>query len=767
VRRRQSATKLWLRSVAALLLLMGMLVTIAQPAAAQQDDDLGLVDDSEYQSPQFAFAMTWDSPWEVTEDSLGSTDGEFDTIQLESGASFVQVILIIPTDEPDAYLDALASSLEENNLDYEEIGADSGRGYSSKTVEFSFESGGDEFRVREYIEVNEIETADGDDALFAGSFWSIVDDFEDEWDLVNETIQRDGGDPLFLGLPEGISGGSASEEEPTDEPQEEPTEEDPTDEPSNNADRTAGIDGNVFVGGVYGFSVEWDDSVWEAEDLSTDSDDALLLTSDTAEILFRSTNVRGGDVRTCVTEYADELKEGEDVSGFGRATGYTLPEGVDGSFARMYDYTEGSGTRAESVLQYIQCRPFDGAGFLLIALKTSEAAYEDELENFLDVLDTVEFGEPPDDSGNSNQPEEDPTEEPEEDPTPETEEARDPVLDDTSYTGGQFDFVIEFDDAVWTAEELTPDDGFEGVSLSSESSSAFIEAFQAFDGDPDECLQVTVDGLETTDGISNVDEETRLDLPTSARGVSASLNSYTYTGSDGGTLDFIQYTECREIIEGESVLRVTIFTPAPIYEDEMPVWEELLTGISFEVDEPSNSGSSRSTDEEDPTEEPSGTNSSDDEFPGVNGRDYESPLYPFTVSWDRSWEVIGSTSGDGVTTLTMSNGVSIINVWGGTFPSDPEECVSALAGIVENSDGVSNFRTVNNDAGEPQGGGDGTSAYGLFSLTQSGTEWFDYIRCQPSTDGEYVVAVVYQMPIAEFDTELTALDDFLTGIELN
>jgi hypothetical protein len=762
VRKRTASTKLLLRSVAAILLLSGIFFSLAQPAAAQ-DEDLGLVDDTEYQSPQFDFTMTWEDPWVLTEDSLDSRDGEYDTIQLESGGSFAQVILLFPTEEPAAYLDALSSNLEENNLDFEEIGSDEGDGYISSTVEFSFESGNDEIRVREYIEVGEIGTADGrDSGVFAGSFWSTTDDFDAEWDVVNENIARDGRDPLFLGLPEGIQTGTGRDQ-PTDQPTEEPPDE-PTNEPS----QTAGIDGNVFVGGTYGFSVEWDDSMWEAEDLSTADDDAVLLTSDNTEILFRTTNTRGGDVRTCVTDYAEEVKGSDDVSGFGRATGYPLPDGADGSFARLYDYSEGKGTRAESLLLYIQCRPFDGSGYLLISFKTSEAAYEAELENVLDVVDTIEFGTPPADNGSTDEPNTEPTKEPSDKPTAEptdepTNSPRDPVLDDTSYTGGAFDFVVEFDDAVWTAEELTPDDGYEGVSLSSDNASAFIEAIASSNADPDACVQATADDLETTDAISNVDEETRLDQPASERGVSTGLYSYTYTGQDGATLDFIEYIECRELIPGEAVLRVTIFTPSQLYEDEIPVWEDLLAGISLEVaadnDEP--------TSNDEPANNDNGSNADNGDLPGVQGDTYENPVYSFTLTWDSSWEPVGATNEDGVTTVTLSNGVSIANVWGGTFPQDPSNCVDELASIVEASEGITNFNAVTNDAGEPQAGGDDTYAYGLYSLTQGGDDWFDYIHCQPSPNGDYVVAIVYQMPVGEFATELTALEDFLKGLEID
>ena len=65
-----------------------------------------------------------------------------------------------------------------------------------------------------------------------------------------------------------------------------------------------------------------------------------------------------------------------------------------------------------------------------------------------------------------------------------------------------------------------------------------------------------------------------------------------------------------------------------------------------------------------------------------------------------------------------------------------------------------------------QAGGDETFGWALYSLTRGGDDYFDYVYCQPASSGEYVVAVVYQMPVAELATELTNMQELLGTLVL-
>jgi len=85
-----------IRVATAALLLTGVLLGSAAPASAQ--DSSGLVDDNEYESPQFDFTLTWDDPWEPAETPTTKA-GKYDLIVLQSDTALIDAMLLFPTDD--------------------------------------------------------------------------------------------------------------------------------------------------------------------------------------------------------------------------------------------------------------------------------------------------------------------------------------------------------------------------------------------------------------------------------------------------------------------------------------------------------------------------------------------------------------------------------------------------------------------------------------------------------------------------------------------
>ena len=651
MKNRSTGSSIIIRSAVALLLLSGTFAGTLSSVAAQ-------VTGNEYESPQFDFTLAWDDPWEVSEGSVSSTEGTLDQISLISDGGFLQIIMIVPNDEPQAYLDVLLEGIQDDGANYEEIGSDSGPDYISTTVEFALDTSSGPLDVRKYVEVATLETLDGDEALFTGSLLATIDDFENQWESLQDSVERDGRDPVFFGVPEGIRGGSS-----TDDPT-------PTEESSGNW----GIDGNTFIGPNYGYAVEWDAGIWEADDFSDDSGDVLVLNSEVSQIQIRSYDEEEATARSCVTAGADLAEANDGVTDFGRTSDYDLPEPGEDSYARLYafDY-ESDDANPVAFLQYFECRPMgDEEGvFLVISLLTTERSYEDELVAYEDVVATIEFGQ----GGGTGLSTTGIGRQGGEEETPTNNTGKEPVLKSASYTGGAYGYQVLWDRDVWEAEALTPDDGYEGVKLTSEGSSAWIEAIEAYDGDPEACVIGTGESLADIDGVSDSGEERRPSLPETDPDASVALYSYTYEPQNGDPLDFVEYIECRELVAGSVVLRVTIITVFDGYEDLVPEWEDLVTGIK--ITESSSNGA-----EEDET--PS-ANNTDEEFPGVNVREYASPQYGFTLGWDNSWSVVSATSEEGGTTLSLDNGISSVIVFGGAFPLDPAECVDTLARVAGRS----------------------------------------------------------------------------------
>jgi hypothetical protein len=250
-----------------------------------------------------------------------------------------------------------------------------------------------------------------------------------------------------------------------------------------------------------------------------------------------------------------------------RASGIEAPEAPDEAYSRTYQYVDTSGRTDVEFLHYFECRVIDDETLLLIGLQAEAEEFEDIVPDFQEISDSIEIGAAPP-----------PADDDDDDTNGGTGE---PELTDTTFTGGQFTYTLEFDDNFWQPEVLESDDGYEGVALNSEFGSLWIEAITAVEGDPDTCVEVTAENLADTDGISDVEEEDRLDLPETVRGASAALYAYVFTNDDGDEFDNLEYIECRELVEGETILRITLVTSRSAWEDVLPELEAVIATIEI------------------------------------------------------------------------------------------------------------------------------------------------------------------------------------------
>lgn len=156
----------------------------------------------------------------------------------------------------------------------------------------------------------------------------------------------------------------------------------------------------------------------------------------------------------------------------------------------------------------------------------------------------------------------------------------------------------------------------------------------------------------------------------------------------------------------------------------------------------------------------------DDETPGVTGNSYTSPTWGYSLAWSDDWEVIASFAGQaagGVTEelangdylllsagLPNGNSVSLEVMAGVGYAGDPDQCLDTYVAGIESlqeqeSDEVKleGFRPAQAD-GQPIGGHDDTSAYGVFEYAFIGEEFHwnlvDYVDCRAVTiDGDTVL----------------------------
>jgi hypothetical protein len=164
------------------------------------------------------------------------------------------------------------------------------------------------------------------------------------------------------------------------------------------------------------------------------------------------------------------------------------------------------------------------------------------------------------------------------------DEPKKPKVKGGTFSGGMYDYKVTWDSKIWDGDRLDPPtgvEGYEGVNLNSATSEGWIEIFALFGGDPAGCVADWGEHLQSLTSISSFREAPEAALPKTGKGVVATLFAYTFTSKDGEVFELVEYTECRVVVEGTAVMRVTFVAPIADYESLIPGWEDVLKGIDI------------------------------------------------------------------------------------------------------------------------------------------------------------------------------------------
>jgi hypothetical protein len=161
---------------------------------------------------------------------------------------------------------------------------------------------------------------------------------------------------------------------------------------------------------------------------------------------------------------------------------------------------------------------------------------------------------------------------------------------------------------------------------------------------------------------------------------------------------------------------------------------------------------------------------------------YESPNYPFALSWDETWTLIEDESseddeGDPIDTLTLAHqgsrsGESVVVLIGRRGTVDALECLDVVAEGLSDLPEVSDFAAAEAD-GEPVQGGDENYAYGAYTLTWESegdsTSAAATLICASLTPGEELLIVEQLIfPESAFGAEAEALGNLIDdGLVIN
>jgi plastocyanin len=158
--------------------------------------------------------------------------------------------------------------------------------------------------------------------------------------------------------------------------------------------------------------------------------------------------------------------------------------------------------------------------------------------------------------------------------------------------------------------------------------------------------------------------------------------------------------------------------------------------------------------------------------PPPRGTTYESPTFGYTVTYPRAWEVTEDISANGRDRFVLYNGTSYVTITGADgFNGDPQACLDDFIAVLTSDPNVSNLELATDAQGNPARGG--TEATGAFAIYNHDYTFPDrveaytlYVYCIPLVEGESVIAVVQNVPTADFNDQVAPREGLLRGLTL-
>ena len=151
---------------------------------------------------------------------------------------------------------------------------------------------------------------------------------------------------------------------------------------------------------------------------------------------------------------------------------------------------------------------------------------------------------------------------------------------------------------------------------------------------------------------------------------------------------------------------------------------------------------------------------------------YKSPTFGYTIGYGQTWQETENVSSSGRDRFVLSNGTSYITFTGEeAFNGDPQTCVDTFVQQLIADPNVSNARLATDDQGQPLQGG--TAATGAFAIYDHDYDFGDrvepytlFVGCVPLREGEAVLAIVQNVPTADYNEQLALREALLRGLTL-
>ena len=151
---------------------------------------------------------------------------------------------------------------------------------------------------------------------------------------------------------------------------------------------------------------------------------------------------------------------------------------------------------------------------------------------------------------------------------------------------------------------------------------------------------------------------------------------------------------------------------------------------------------------------------------------YTSPTYNYTISYGPTWEEVENISGNGRDQLVLFNETSHITFIGvREFGGDPQACVDAFVAQRTADPNVSNLALATDEEGNPLAGGtEATGSHAVYSHDYTFRDRVEpytlFVGCIPLIPNEAVLAIVQNVPTAEYGDQVELREALFRGLTL-
>ena len=151
---------------------------------------------------------------------------------------------------------------------------------------------------------------------------------------------------------------------------------------------------------------------------------------------------------------------------------------------------------------------------------------------------------------------------------------------------------------------------------------------------------------------------------------------------------------------------------------------------------------------------------------------YTSPTFGYAIGYGETWQETENVSNNGRDRFVLFNGTSYITFTGAVaFNGDPQACVDTFVQQLIADPNVSDARLATDEQGQPLEGG--TAATGAFAIYDHDYDFGDrvepytlFVGCVPLREGEAVLAIVQNVPTADYNEQLALREALLRGLTL-